>query len=227
MAIQFDERAEAVGYDETGWTESVGSGNTVDEDAAPSEAGSPSGWGSRCIKTVTAGTNTLAFAVNSSIGALADSYTRMEMVLTAMTLVGSDHMVCRLYNAGFGKLAKAKIIGPAAGGDYRVTWEVYHDGSQNDITTSDLDFNTRYRHELKWLADTNVWELRLDGVALGSGTLTSTHVTNLSIVQLGSGEHNAADAVTAYYDLFTVDDADWVGAEISMVGPGMMMGVGT
>ena len=227
MATKLDEKFEATGYDQSGWSETAGAGNTVDEDADVADVGSPSGWGSKCLKIAVAGTNSNAITQNNSIAALPDTWVRVEFHWISYSQVGSFNRILLGMDAGFAKLYNLTIRDPTGGGDFDIELQIYHDGSSNSFFDTGLSLNTTYRYEFKWDSTNNVWEWRRDGNTLDSGTLTSTHPTEMSKFYVGIDAANNLDVHTVYWDLITIDDADWVVPDINMIGPQMMLGVGT
>ena len=82
MTRIFDEKFEGAGYEES-WTEAVGAGCTIDQDAATSDVSSPAGWDSQCLKIITA--SGVANYTYSQIGDGAIRYTRIEAIFTSLS----------------------------------------------------------------------------------------------------------------------------------------------
>ena len=99
----------------------------------------------------------------------------------------------------------------------------YHDGASHFYEAlTPITIDTIHRLEVKWDSTNNVWAWRFDGVdqpnniddsdpITSEGTLTATHETQINHMYCGLS--NQAFAATMYYDLYAIDDADWVGVE--------------
>lgn len=218
MARVFDEKFEATGYDESGWSETVAAGNTCDEDFATSSViGAPGYWDDDCLKCVNGGATAHAYALNATLTE-PDSWTRIEFIWDA--LPSNTQNFISLYDVTNSKiLVYFQVLN--ASGDLRCF--SYHDGSSNtyDALTT-LSADTLHRIEVKWDVTNNVWAWRLDGVdqpndvdasdpITSEGTLSSTHATNLERIICGTFTQNRG--VTVYFDNVAVDDADWVGPD--------------
>lgn len=219
MARVFTEGFEATGYDNS-WAETIVSG-TLDEDAAVSEAGSPSGWGTKCLKVISDGGD--CRADHDLPSAVNDSWLRVEVVVTAESLANGNLANILIVNdSSFGAVYTLDLKQVA--GVLRFSLSCYHDGNYNgyDSLTA-LSLNTRYRVEVKWDSANDVWAWRIDDVdqpnnvdstspVTSEGTLTSTHRTNIDKLRVGVWQHRTA--CTYYVDNIAIDDADWVGAEL-------------
>jgi hypothetical protein len=215
MTRLVDETFEGTGYAESGWSESVGTGCTLDEDASSSDVGSPSGWGDQCLKAVSASTGWYAYAQRSLDNPEPDTWWRFELVIASESLADSNTKeLVRVFSSVWGGcffLGLAQVSGSL------VFWAaIFHDGSAHTYTSSAITTGTRYRIEVKWDSTNDEWEWRLDGVTQDSGSLTGSHQTDCEILRLGILSAEAID-LTVYHDLLAVDDADWVGAEETSV----------
>jgi len=230
MARIFDEQFEETvnggdGYDEANWAENVTGGDTVDQDADPADVGSPSDWGSECLKIIKLGTDTKTWTYNTFGSAFTGAYwTRHEIVLTSESLSDTDTtQLARFYATGVDVFLTI-LLRQATGGALQFQVVSYHDGTSNVYTGFPTPtLNTRYRIEIKWDNDNNLWAWRIDGVNQPNdqdnsdpveteGILSATHLTDLKYITCGSNT-GGGKAYTAYYDLVAIDDADWVGAE--------------
>ena len=217
MTRIFDETLEGTGYAET-WSggETVGSGCTLDEDAASSAAGSPSGWGSQCLKSQIASTGYQASVHNSLSSAQSDSWWRVEFVVTNDGWSNGDNKrILHVWDDSWSNCFNVRL--QKNSGCLRLWSTVYHDGSANEYYYGSISLNTRYRFEAKWDSTNDQWELRLDGTTQFSGSLTSTHPTNCRKVTVGFNSFGATADMTAYFDLIAIDDAGWIGAETTGV----------
>lgn len=225
MTRIFDEQFEATGYDETGWTEVVGSGSTVDEDADSTDVSSPTAWGSKCCKIIVNDNGTYSY---NSVGAEAITYWRVELVITAEGIANSasEVLFCFFDNV-FGTQPVNILLAKSAGGVLQFYGAVLNDGSVNYYLSNVTPvIDTKYRFEIKWDATNNLWAWKIDGVAqlndqdstypiTSEGLLTSTHGPNIGVVLLGTTSWNS-EGYTCYYDLVACDDADWVGSPIKL-----------
>ena len=101
MSRVLDEKFEGAGYQES-WSETVGTGCTLDEDAATSDTGSPSGSNSQCLKVIGNGSNAV-YAENINTPPPTTFYFRVEIYLKALSgqsviyhsiVVGLYHFNC-------------------------------------------------------------------------------------------------------------------------------------
>ncbi len=217
MTRIFDERFEAVGYDETGWSETVGAGSTVDEDFLVSGLGPPSGWGLKGLRTVST-SGTTAYASNSQDVSANNFFMRQELVIVAESLADNEERRLTVMNAG-GSTALRLFLRQVSG-DLVFRFHVFETtlGSSATVltdTTARL-LNTRYRVEWNWNIDANTWEIKVDGSTIFSGTLVTGagkpgDVAIDEIQRLGLS--NANIDVEIVWDLIAVDDAAYPGAE--------------
>ena len=218
MARIFDEKLEGAGYEEAGWTEQVGIGCTVDEDADPADAGSPSGWESQCLKIIKAA-NVVTYTFNQ-IGDAGIRYTRIEVVFTDISNLGIDEWALTAFatdNAGSNYCWELYVYNNA--GTKRLYLQSWHNGIGHGFEGPAVSEDTRYRIELKWDSTNNLWEWKIDDISQDSGSLTAGHV-EMGIIVLGtSQQYGNEPAWEVYYDLIAIDDAGWVGAEPGITVP--------
>jgi len=217
MSRIFDEKFEATGFDETGWSETVGSGSTVDEDYAVSNVDpEPSGWqtkGLRCLST----TVKFAYIANSQDLGTNKFFFRTEFVIVSEDLANTEQRRIIQLRAN-GSVAFRAILEQVSG-DLVLAFEIHEaglGGSSTDLTdTTVLSLDTRYRLEMKWDIDADTWDILLDGSSIFSGTLTGNSATTQmdEIHRLGLTHEFQADA-EVLFDLIaataTIDEADVV-----------------
>lgn len=222
MARFFDEKCEGAGYEE-GWTESITSGDTIDEDANSSDVSSPSGWGSQCLKYIKVNPGSTRVYSDLFASAKVICYVRHEIVITAEGLGnGGTFLLGRMADSGNSVFFVWNLY--QTGGNLYFRVQSNHDGSPNYYNSlSTISLNTRYRIEVKWDATNDLWAWRIDGVdqpndqdgsdpVESEGALTSTHKTNTKRIQVGGNE---TETITFYSDLIACDDAAWIGAEVA------------
>jgi hypothetical protein len=162
MARVLNEKFEAAGYDEAGWTESVGAGSTVDEDIASSDAGSPSQWGSQCLKIIRAA-STDAYTYKDV--SFVDTWTRIEVVVAAEGLGNSTQLqIAWAYDATDVKNLYILKLAQSAGGVLWFLLNTYLDGSTITgyyATGISVSLNQRYRIEVKWDVTNNAFEWKM------------------------------------------------------------------
>ena len=197
----WDERFEGGGYEET-WSEGeyVGGGATLDEDWTTVDAGSPSDWGSQCLKVVTTGNSCMVDHIFGSN--ISEVYIRMEFVIAAQG--GSDFELMRIMNKSNTQCASFQF--DTVGGDLIIRPIV--SGTTHGQSGA-LSLNTRYRAEL-WINTASGWEFRLDGATIDSGPSGEVSV-ECGRIWLGRPTGNTN--ITAYIDLFGIDDSGWIGPE--------------
>lgn len=205
-AIILDEKFEGAGYEEGGWLESVGAGATVDEDAASSDVSSPTNWGSQCLKIIDPGGVVTRTRLPHSED-LTTSYYRVEVYITAESLADGQYT----YIAQGSDIAGTKrwqITLKQNTGGQLVFRSLINGGTNVDLCNAAT--NTLYRLEVKWIAAEGAFEFKVNGVSCRTGTTPATSTVGNWYCGSNGTDTNAA---TVYYDLFAIDDADWIGAE--------------
>lgn len=208
MTIILNERFGGVGY-ENAWTEVVGGGNSLNEDANAALAGSPDNWLSECLQIIVSNATFNAY-ISKSITSLAISFIRFEFVVTAETLANNDVMVLA---AGMGSATTAWFVGlfQTAGVVYIIA-DMRHNGSPNLVVYDPLVIGSKYRVEVKWDAATDTWEWWLNDVSKASGSLTSAHVTAIDTLTIGSTAVAHSKTMTFYIDNIAIDDSSFLGS---------------
>jgi len=236
MSRIFDEKFEdstGDGYDETGWTEVVGTGATIDSDADVADVSSPANWGSECLKIIHKATK--ATYVYNQIGDADIRYTRIEVVFTDLSsLVSTDNrfFIAAAANNALNALCWYLFIRKSVS-IIRFTIGALLDGSTHTWSRSDdvIVEDTLYRIEIEWDSSANNnMEWRINGVMQDQANLTAGH-DDMGAVLLGY--NSTTDVVDGefYADLVAIDNADWVGAEgwggkvLGVSNPAKVMGV--
>ena len=207
MAEIFAESFEGAGYENGGWAETIGAGNTVDEDSViPGTP--PIGAGSQCLKTIQAGTNANAYAsIDWGAGeaiVYARAYIYVDAWDTGNTTLQDVFVV-------FGVVNNLRCQIRYTGGDgLHFRWEYYDSGEQAPGITA-ISENTWYRVEMEYNSGTNAWEFRVDGATKYSGVGSGLRVDSDDIFIGQKGSNIGGN--TVYFDLLKFDDTTWVGAE--------------
>jgi hypothetical protein len=207
------------GYDVAGWSETITAGNTVDENANSSDCGSPSGWGSDCLKIICAADNTSAYADKDLGAAKVITYWHLEFYITSMTAdtatllsVWSDAWT----NGIFLQFA-------TSGGNTKLALNCCWDGDSHTYQSfNNLSLNTVYKVDIKWDVTNHAWSWKLDGVVQANnvdatapvtseGTMSGAHPADLRNLSIGTFAWGASSTATTYYvDNVIVDDTTWV-----------------
>jgi hypothetical protein len=218
MARILEEFFEATGYDEAGWSETVPGSCVVDEDEASSAAGSPALWGSQCLEVTLDGGGSACYTLNA-FGDGAVRYTAADIKISSLSFDTNEQQasLAFLYNAA-GDQPCALIQLFRNGSTNEIRWFIYHTGSANLIYSETLVIDKLYRWEVKWDETADTWELWVNNVSRGSGTLTGAAATT-QVGIIGFGDLLASvRAYTARYDRVEVDNAERIGDGIRFVG---------
>ncbi|MFH0903171.1 MAG: hypothetical protein V2A73_21290, partial [Pseudomonadota bacterium] len=218
MARIIDETFEGSnnGYDEA-WTETVDSGQTVNQDSS-GPGTFPSGGGTECLQIIkTATSDARAFTTRDYGSQQSVSYTRAYVYYTARSLASGN----AFYIFSVGNAANPLSVGASAqcslynnAGTY--VWRMgYHiaAGWQYIVGTDAVQLDTWYRVELE--INNGTISFRVNGTQIGS---TASGVT----LDRGTPRYwhvgvyyGGTNTTTFYEDLFAVDNATWVGEEIT------------
>ena len=220
-SIAWEELWEDTGY-AGGWGEDQEAGDDVDPDALSSAVGSPSGWGTQCLKVARLGNNATWAYCNLGT-ARAITYTRVEIVPTVEGLANNEvTQIFTLFDSSIGAFFKLYLKQDGSG-NLKFTTNVGHDGVGEVFDGfPTLSLSTKYRIEIKWDATSDKWAWKIDGTAqpndqdatdpvTAEGLLTGTHKTNQQWLACG-GAAGSGPAFTAYYDKLAVATNTWVGA---------------
>jgi hypothetical protein len=208
VARLIDESFEGTGYEES-WTESVGTGDTVNEDS--SGPGSlPSGAGTQCLRMTYGGSGGSQVARDLS-SSRTTSYTRAYVYVTSVNVTLGSSINILTMQAGAGtRTATIEIINDA--GILKFRAGIHTSAGWNYLTAaSGFSLSTWYRLELKLdNSGGGSHEFLIDGssIATLSGNLDRGAPSIWTI-----GDTIYSNARDMYFDLVAVDDATWVGTE--------------
>lgn len=211
MTVIFETSFEGIGI-ESGYAEYVGDGCTVDWDST--DVAPPSGGGSEILKCISAPDDNMATIYYES-GGNAVSYYRVYFRIAAHNL-----------GNGFSFLiARGESSVEAAWGVYlyndngtlRLYHHLYNDGTDefgylSSTFSGEVTLGMWHRLEVKYDATAEEYEFRLDGASWESGSLTGTFYSSLIYFLCGIWDQwDDGTTGTAYFDLFSGDDSDWIG----------------
>lgn len=202
----FNESFEGAGYENSGWTEDVGAGCTVDEDSTLTP---PTGGGSQVLRLVSA---TSGF------------YARNGNLIADLPTCVYSSFFFKVISEGMADGAEAELFFAASGApDWKDLFHLYihdiagvlylrldclYDGSSHSFTSdSAIALNTWYQVDIKWDIPNHAWEWRLgDGttqVTQDNGTLSGTH--GLSFRNFYFGDRWNAQTWETLVDLVWLD----------------------
>lgn len=207
------------GAEETWETPLVGAGSSISFTANPADVGSPSNWGTGCMRHISAGTD--CHTKNTTPSPMDVAFVRTELVVASSSLEdeGDTGFFGYVGNpADDEELFSFRFL--LTGGALNLLTLVNTNGSLSQQASTVISVGTRYRLEYMWNNITNLWAVRLDGSSLGSGGLTGSAASfQLGHVHIGGFDGDYGRAITIYEDLYAIDDTDWVGEETSPPAP--------
>lgn len=153
--------------------ESESAGCSIDPNYDTSNIGSPSGWGSECMRCVTDGTAGDTCHIWYQHGSdIATAYFRMEFYIESSSYGNGDYiMLCNAADSGWGTIFTLKITHD--GSNHYIEYDAAY-GSAGDpaADTATISTTTKHTVEVKWDNTGNAWEWRLDEVSQGSDTFS-------------------------------------------------------
>ncbi|MHA1938714.1 MAG: DUF2341 domain-containing protein, partial [Candidatus Thorarchaeota archaeon] len=218
----FDEQYEnpgSPGYDESPWIET---GSPNENMATSGITGAPSEWGDESLEAVFTGSD--VYAEGNFNGTYEKSFLRLEFILDSESLSpGDSNRILDVEDDSWSNVYYLNIV-KTGGGALKLNLACYHNGGWNSYNSfADLSLDTRYRVEVKWdsTAGVDEWSWKLDGVVQPNdqdstypveteGILTATHSPNVRNTFIGTMWSTGGN-MTTYFDLFALDDSDWVG----------------
>lgn len=203
-----NESFEATGYDNAGWTETVGSGSFVDEDSTAIARPSDGGNQELLIQKVSPNFNAKTrYDLGSAKPIM---YAR---VLSNWTANGLGNATSIRVMAGFdnsGSLAWYVTFNKTAGGTTGYQFYYFTNGgwSNSTVQTSYGSSSTWYKHEVKYDATNMTYEWRINGSSIVSGSLTGTVKAGTRYIDLGDASNSYT--VTMYLDRFAIDTSKYL-----------------
>jgi hypothetical protein len=212
------ENTESPGYDES-ITYETGSPN--ENKATSGVTGAPSEWGDECLEIVHTGTN--LWAEGDFNGSHEKSFLRLEFIIDSESIsAGGSNQILEVEDSSWNSVYALQII--KTGGVLKAQLVSRYDGNWHSFNSfAELSLDTRYRVEVKWdsTAGVDEWSWKLDGVVQPNnqdstypvtteGTLETGHRPNVEHPFVGT-MWTLSGNMTTYFDLFALDDSDWVG----------------
>jgi hypothetical protein len=198
------ESFEGSGYEE-GFTETVGTGCTLDEDSTiPGTP--PIDFGSQCLKSVSNATGYEAKADLLYSTEQAKTFTTFYVYIESEDLAadGSYKDIATLYdsNASEGLTFRLYKGGQA---NLKFKFRLKNNGSTSLVYTSTaLTLNTWYKIGIKYDDTDNTYEFTIDDSTVSSGSLTGVHATGIKQWRLGFFDGSDAETGVIYFDELTV-----------------------
>jgi len=192
------------GYDETGWTPSVGSGCSLNPDFSSIPGTPPPGAGSQCLQSISAASGYQAYA-NRTLGSeQPKTFTTFYVYLGAEGLGASTQKdICTLADSG-GNTPVILRLFKGSSGNLRFRFRLYNAGVWTNYDSIVISLDAWYKIEIEYDDTNHIWECRLDGTTQGSGSLTGSHYTGIQQWVLGF-QGSQAYTGTIYFDLIKVN----------------------
>lgn len=209
----FDEQFEGAGTEET-WSlgTTVDGGATLDPDYA---AGAGCSGSQSARHVVPAGA---ACRYHHDYGEKRTLYGRVQIYIESRTdPMNAFHPLLSIgtrEDEGAPAVFLAHLVRRGSGNPIGLEVDMWHNGGVNQIPAAvPVLLNTRYQLEWKWDLVTATWQVWLNDVSLGSGSITGTGLNSVpSFISLGSGTFARADfPVTYQTDMVALSDSARIG----------------
>jgi hypothetical protein len=194
MTNYFEEQFEAVGFDETGWSEVEAGAGALDVDATPPV----SGWGSRCLHAETfGGISDSAYGLNTGLTAQNVTFFRWETVIDSHSLGdGVAARILTLFYGGGTDIACSVRIKNVSGTLYLEFWIQQNGVDLSKFLSSAISLDTKIIVHVNWDIDANTWAWRVDDVEQDSGSLSgaaaSWQITGVLAGMIGTSNRTAS-----------------------------------
>ncbi|MDY6987284.1 MAG: cytochrome c3 family protein [Thermodesulfobacteriota bacterium] len=205
-SLVIEESFEGVGYELT-WTESVGSGCSVDEDRTPLPDNPPTGLGSQYLRTYTSLSGNYNAAATYDHGTelsttYASFYVNVYFPYPAWFVDGEQKHIT-LFKDG----ANAYVGGLSLymdGTQLQLRVLLFNDGAWMISESHNIEGETWYKVDIRYDDMDNTWEWRVDGTVVDSGLLVGDHRTGIQYWTLGPWDDDQQEYIQVRYDLFKV-----------------------
>ncbi|HMN10729.1 MAG TPA: BppU family phage baseplate upper protein [Bellilinea sp.] len=210
MAVIFSEHFEVVGFENTGWSKSVGTGSIVDEDYA---AGLPEGFESQALRCYSTGNNAYT---SVTFTAVSTAYVRIEFYAPLFPL-GQGNIVSFVNgrDAANNLLFTLRLYGGWGDGP-RHNIVIYNDTRGTQYVSADSTYIPANKQvvEIKYDVTNNAWEWRLNGVIKNSGALNAGVGALNKLDQLGIPAQSVG-TIDTVIDNVAVSDSGYLGEYFS------------
>ena len=196
------------GYDNAGWSETVGSGSVFDTDST--EVARPTGGGNQVLKIQKVASNYNAL---SSVNMTSDNpitYTTIYFRYNTYSLADQDLVSIAEMRDSAGTLAwRLYFKYSASAPNTRINLRYYNNGSDGNYSTdtTSIAADTWYKLEVKYDVTNKTYEWRIDGTAKGSGSLTGT--LPLGCKNIKVGDFYISKTATYYVDKLNVNSGGY------------------
>lgn len=213
----FDEGFEATGYDNAGWSETVGSGSTVDEDSTA--VARPADGGNQCLLLQKVSPNYNSRTDYDLATERATTYTRLAVRYDAEGLSdGNEIRIATAYDnngiADANRVWELRLFQSSNQLKYRVY--VFNAGSLTQQNQDSLGraASTWSKHEIKYNYADNTFEWRVDGGSLSTVSLSGTRKTGVRYITLGDATTSLT--YTVYADRLAVDSTKYLNDTVTL-----------
>ncbi len=205
---------EGTGFELPDWSKDTGAGSTVDEDKATSGiTGAPDGWEDQCLElTISGFDNGNIYRYFETDTGLA--YYRFEFIILPRTNSSGDEFPL-LWLEGFEgitwELFGISIIDD--GTNYSIEMDMGFDPGGNTYFLNAVE-DTRYLVEVYYDWTDDMWEWKVDGVSVASGTFFDSspvpQITYIGSDIVTHGEFVRGDGWTVYVDNWGFSTCGWI-----------------
>lgn len=188
------------GYDSPTWTESVGSGSTVDEDST--EQLLPGG-GAQSLKLDKVSPNFNARTERALASNQLITYTTFWFKITASSLANGEVILLWESRSSTPTGFLFVFLRHGVSGHF-LRFSVLNNGVNTTSDTADIDLDVWHRVDIKYDFTNSAFEFRLNGVSEYSGALTGTVGINTRTIRIGDATN--VKAVTTHFDYVIIND---------------------
>lgn len=204
------------GYDNSGWSETVGSGSVFDTDNT--EVSRPTDGGNQVLKIQKVASNYNALTAKDLASNNAITYTSIYFQYDTYSLSDGEMISIAEMRDSDGKLAWRLYFKYLSSGSYtRINLRYYNNGSDSNWSTDstvNLSADTWYKLEVKYDVTNKAYEWKINGTSKGSGSLTGT--LPLGGKNFRMGDFYTSKTATYYIDKFDVDSAGYLAEPLSL-----------
>jgi len=208
-----NETFEGTGYSVPTWSETVGSGCTINEDYdATTVTGAPANWLTQCLQIQSA-----TLVANNTLKYLGSqypiTYTRVEIIFSAWSVASGPWLKQILFTGDTtGNQVWTLSLQKDASNNYHF-YTIHYTGGTDvaDASAVNLALNTLYRVEVKYDVTNSAWDWKINGVSEGAAAMTAAMRAGLQAFRLGTVTTSEVATYTLYYDRVGIDANEWIG----------------